>query len=365
VITKKIHIVYVINSIRKSGPNQVLKNMIDFVDLNKFSVTVVSLLKTNDTNEVMLIKDRKVNFVGLDLASKKDIIFLAPNRLDKLFNDIKPDIVHSHGILSDIATYKVTFKTKHVTTIHSNMIEDYRESFGALLGSAYFAWHMYYLKKYDSVICCSKTSFELIKSKLPKSTYIRNGTARLSSGKTSSRNATRETLGLKSQDIIFIYTGVFTNRKNVLNLLESFSSSYKKNEYLIMLGTGPLYNLSKRYSCLNIKVLGFKDDVSDYLDAADIYVSASRSEGLSISIIEALSKGLHLLLSDIPSHREIIEIDRAFYLGELFIDNFNLSKQNVLSKMGDRKKITTFKNKYLDGRAMMRSYEKVYTEVIT
>ena len=48
-------------------------------------------------------------------------------------------------------------------------------------------------------------------------------------------------------------------------------------------------------------------DVLPYLQAVDYFISASSDEGLPNSVLEALATGLPVLLSDIPSHREILE----------------------------------------------------------
>jgi len=47
----------------------------------------------------------------------------------------------------------------------------------------------------------------------------------------------------------------------------------------------------------------------DYYRAADVYVSASHSDGSSVSLMEALACGIPSLVSDIPGNREWIEPD--------------------------------------------------------
>jgi glycosyltransferase involved in cell wall biosynthesis len=48
------------------------------------------------------------------------------------------------------------------------------------------------------------------------------------------------------------------------------------------------------------------DELPDYYRAADLYVSASHSDGSSVSLMEALACGLPVLVSDIPGNREWI-----------------------------------------------------------
>jgi glycosyltransferase involved in cell wall biosynthesis len=57
----------------------------------------------------------------------------------------------------------------------------------------------------------------------------------------------------------------------------------------------------------NIVFLGKKTNIVEYLKVADYFISASSSEGLPNSVLEAYMTGLPCILSDIPQHREIFQ----------------------------------------------------------
>lgn len=50
-----------------------------------------------------------------------------------------------------------------------------------------------------------------------------------------------------------------------------------------------------------------QDDLPAYYGAADMYLSASRSDGSSVSLMEALACGVPALVSDIPANREWVD----------------------------------------------------------
>ncbi len=50
-----------------------------------------------------------------------------------------------------------------------------------------------------------------------------------------------------------------------------------------------------------------QEQLPDYYAAADLYLSASHSDGSSVSLMEALACGLPALVSDIPANREWVE----------------------------------------------------------
>jgi glycosyltransferase involved in cell wall biosynthesis len=60
-----------------------------------------------------------------------------------------------------------------------------------------------------------------------------------------------------------------------------------------------------------------QNELARYYHAADLYVSASHSDGSSVSLMEALGCGLPALVSDIPGNREWIAGEQA---GWLFAD---------------------------------------------
>ncbi len=51
---------------------------------------------------------------------------------------------------------------------------------------------------------------------------------------------------------------------------------------------------------------GFKSNIYDYLKASDYYISASDVEGLANTLLESMTVGLPCVLSDIPSHKEVL-----------------------------------------------------------
>lgn len=56
------------------------------------------------------------------------------------------------------------------------------------------------------------------------------------------------------------------------------------------------------------------DRLVQFYRAADLYLSASHSDGSSVSLMEALASGLPALVSDIPGNREWIQDEKAGWL---------------------------------------------------
>lgn len=202
---EKTHLVYTINSLRKTGPVNVLGSMIKYIDHNNYKVSIVAFLPGDAPGKV-IASNPDVSYTCLNLSSKLDIITKGPKALEELLSVSRVDIVHSHGILANIASYKSNSAYNHVATIHNSIFEDYRYTFGRLKGFLFAQWHLYYLRKFEKVVCCSKTSYRQVQKYLPNAQSITNGND-LMTLKTNSETiaATRRALGIAKNDIAYIY----------------------------------------------------------------------------------------------------------------------------------------------------------------
>lgn len=354
-------IVYVINSIKRSGPNQVLLNMISGLQNKEHTICVVTFFDGKNPDEVTKLEALGAKVTILDVAKNK-ISTLGAKKLQQLLGELKPDIVHSHGILSDIAVIRAGYKKKSVTTIHNNMFEDYLFTFGKFKGSIYIILHIAYLRQFARVVGCSSATASKLKTYVKNVVTIHNGIASNIKKDKKARNKIRIQLGIDETSKVYVYAGKLNSRKNILSLLSQFSESLEKDEHLIIIGDGEMTGECQEYASKTIHIVGFQSDVASYYQAADVYVSASNAEGFSISVIEALQYDLLLLLSNIPAHGEVFAINPLMYIGETFSKNgLSASKERLDF---DKKQSAEYYKKYLTDTAMMNGYEKVYQEMV-
>lgn len=357
-----INILYTINFLTNGGPTRVLQNIIYSLDITKYNITVLTLINENNKKIVDALKKYGVEVIELNYAKKAFDVFKNKNKIIKLINKINPDIIHTHGIVTTLIVSSSKIKSRKITTIHNNMYEDYKYSYGRIKGLIIAELHIKKLKKFNKVVCCSKTSYEILNKRLKNTSYIRNGID-IIKPQMEIRKIIRKELNINEDAIVYIYGGVISKRKRVVELVNIFNTSLEENEYLIIAGDGSQKEFAEKVKSEKIKFVGFKTNIIDYFSASDVYVSYSSSEGFSISIIEALGCGLLCLLSDIPSHKECFEIDKEYYIGENFnYKDFKYKKHVISNKLKDidRYKIEQFQNKYLSARAMSEEYEKIY-----
>ncbi len=102
--------------------------------------------------------------------------------------------------------------------------------------------------------------------------------------------------------------------KNPLTLVEAFAGLSDEDARLVFVGDGELRErlaASARDKGLSdrIELTGLvpRDEVFARVARADVFVSASRGEGLPVAVIEAMACGAPAILSDIAPHREIAD----------------------------------------------------------
>ena len=191
--------------------------------------------------------------------------------------------------------------------------------------------------------------------------YIRNGI----SGARPEARLSREDLGLTAHDTVYIFAGVLSELKRVEWLTEQFVRNHNDHEYLLILGEGPCRTQCEAAADDHVRMLGFQSSPLCYMDIADIYISASSSEGFSVAVLEALDCGLRLLLSEIPSHREIFEIDQNISLGLTFAHTEESFRAGMIrirqaDQYASKTRIRQFKQRNLSGEKMTEAYTRIY-----
>ena len=362
-----IKIVFVVNYIESNGPGNVILDIINNLDKNEYSVSLITLFKGNDTNIVNKLKNHNVTVYSCSSLDRLKCLL----GQDKEFKDIimhgQFDIIHSHGFIPDILSSKLKIKVSRITTLHNIMFEDYLQTYGKLKSKIFIHMHLRAIKKLDLCICCSKSVFDAMNKYLKNINYVRNGIK----PKSAKHKLSRESIGISKDDRVFIFSGGLTEGKNILVLISNFVKYHNRNEYLLILGDGILRNKCEQLADDHVKVLGFQNDPAAYYNISDIYISASKSEGFSISVLEALSCGLGLLLSNIPSHKEVLTITDKEYLGETFSiineefeSSFKLALQNIRNHHFRKQNIKDIQLSLLSDKGMTREYSDYYKELL-
>ncbi len=352
-------IAYVINYIVKNGPSSVVLNLINNLDRSEYDISLITLFEGNDAEVVSTLRNNGVTVYECSTLSRMKCLLGQSRDFSDVVGKGHFDTLHTHGIIPDILSSRLCTTAKRITTLHNNMYEDYLDTYGYAKSRIFIALHLAALKKLDECVCCSKSVYDVMKWRLPNTSFIRNGIEPIQAHSV----ITRAEVDVPEDARVFLYAGVLNSRKNTVWLIEKFAQYHDCNEYLLVLGGGEKEAECKAKADDHVRILGFQADPIAYMNISDVYVSASKSEGFSISVLEALSCGLGLFLSDIPSHSEVVEMGQDVYLGETFSqDDFEIKLNALREKKTSKAEIKAFQEKELSAKGMVERYMRRYEE---
>lgn len=365
-----VKIVYVVPRLNNAGPINQVYNLISNLDRKKFNVHIITMYQE-------LEESRKADFEILKIPIKclklkhKCFSFIAINRINKLLKEIQPEIVHSETLPADILISSVSRNFKWCTTIHCNIYNDYLLRFPKEIAKPLIFLHSRCLKKTDKLISCSITLQKFYFQKGLETIAIQNGvdTNKYCLDTVHDSNYWRNKIGLPYDKRIIIVVGSIDYRKRSLFIVNALKNYLKENNIkLIFCGVGADLTACKKASKgYDIEFRGKIIDVVPYLNAVDLYLSASSSEGLPMSVIEAGCCGLPMVLSDIEQHKELI-MEGTSVRGIEFaqLDNeieFVNAVKHVLYMDIDKKKITDYFQNSFSALIMANKYQNVYSKL--
>ncbi|MGL5934302.1 MAG: glycosyltransferase family 4 protein [Cetobacterium sp.] len=121
----------------------------------------------------------------------------------------------------------------------------------------------------------------------------------------------KKELLIRDPEKTVLMIGELNKNKNQAQLIKALELLRLKGRNIkaIFVGIGEQEGILKKMAKdLGVKVafLGYRKDIKDIIDAADIVVSMSYREGLPRNIMEAMSAGKPLVVTDIRGNRDIV-----------------------------------------------------------
>lgn len=114
----------------------------------------------------------------------------------------------------------------------------------------------------------------------------------------------KKSIGIPEDSIMILSIGEMIERKNHEVIIKALGKLKRDNLYFVICGKGPLLGelkeLAKKEGIADkVKFLGFRTDIPELCNTADISAFPSRIEGLGLAGIEAMAAGVPLVSSNV------------------------------------------------------------------
>ena len=344
-------ILFVESTLFKSGPNNQLGYIID--SLKEYSYKIL-ILSNGDQ-----LKGKNLFYLKIPQGIR-GIFYL--KYIKNFIDNSDYDLIHINSSFRVLLflNFLIKDKSKLLFVLRNDPSKVWSDDHSFLI--AYVLKKIYlHLIKQVNIVFCSRTLKKKYKFFVKKkSSIILNS---INTNKISVRKK------INQKKIKFLILSRLIDSKNIEFLINTFKENqFFDNHKLYIAGDGKLKkkfkNLSNKKK--NIHILGHVRETKKLINNVDILLSASKTEGLPNSVLEAINQNTPCILSNIDQHKEIYA--KNYVLQKLIFKNndqknlikcikYLLKKENLI-KQNMMKLIKNYSVK-----SMVKKYEDFYSSI--
>lgn len=282
---------------------------------------------------------------GSEILDNMNIPYLLINSKDWVIplNKIKDEIYYKEidkkKYINEKAIKKISefIKLNDVDLLHINTTYSYVGAKAALENSVPFVWHLREFLEEDqsNTLWDRKKGNELINRanniiaisdsiyKKYENTFDKNRLVRIYNGIDANKFYKPDKSILNNEKIIFIMVGGFEYYKGQLEFAEAcvklYSNGYENFE-VWFIGTGrkdvqnEVENIFSSANMTNVRFIGYKSNVEDYYNKADISFTCAKSEAFGRTTVEAMLSGNLIIGADSAGTKELIDDGKTGFL---------------------------------------------------
>jgi glycosyltransferase involved in cell wall biosynthesis len=375
-----VKIVSVVSRMNVGGVATLLLGFVESLDQNIFEHTLITGVCEDNEIDLVSKTDFKGNIIYLPRMKKSIGIvndLIAIYQIRKILYELKPDVVHTHtskaGVIGRISVLTLFRKPYLVHSFHGHVLSGYFSKLKSLL---ILGIEKFLSKKTDILVADSKhVKADLLAKGIGSHSVwkvVPPGIRKLP--KTDLRTS-RDQILIPQDVFLICWIGRFTKIKNPFLAVESFikfEQKASKKVLLLMVGDGELFepvsNLVKQVNS-NIKLVGWKTDVSVYMAAADLLLLTSLKEGFGLVVAEAGWYGRPTLSTKSGGVNEFIIDGVTGFLVDSTSDQIAISllnllnDQKLLAEVGKKAKAQTIKS--YSSEIFAKKHQQIYLDLIT
>lgn len=360
----KSKVIEFIKDLGNGGAEKIVTDTCLFLDKNKFEPIVVVLfdlpekpnskkLRANGVKVIPIYrKANKLTYFFNEIIGKRVYV---QSKFKKIIRQEKPSVIHTHMLLLPFLD-DIISELKGIRLFYTCHGAVDRYFFGKHEANAIAAQDL--IKKCQMrLIGLNKEMVEILNKRfnVDNTFFIRNAVDFNRFCLSESKSSLRAELGIKESDFVVGHVGRFSSVKNHSFLIDVFEKVHEKNinARLLLVGNGETFDeIRKKVAELGLNdfviFAGQRTDIPRLLACMDVFCFPSKTEGLSVALVEAQVMGLRIVMSNRFS-TDVVLSDRVYILrledpvqkwAEAVLNNeSNILPQGVLSDWDMNKEI--------------------------
>lgn len=247
----------------------------------------------------------------------------AYKQLKKIITENDYDIIHCHTPVAGVLTRLAARNCKNTTVIYT------AHGFHFFKGAPLLNWLIYYpVERFcarftDKLITINKEDYERAK----KFSLRKNGKVYYVSGVgidiEKIRNSKvdmcqkKKELCIPENIPVLLSVGELNKNKNHIVVLNALSKLQDKRFIYLICGRGALKEYLeekiKEVGLENkVRLLGYRNDITEILKIADLFIFPSKREGLPVSLMQAMAVDLPAIASNVRGNRDLLRKENLF-----------------------------------------------------
>ena len=302
-----LHVTHVIRSLEIGGMERLVHELVRH---RPDSTSVICLDRKGHFAEQLEAAGYEVRVVGMHGGLVQHLW-----RLQREIARLGPDVVHCHNLLA--MTHAGLLRSARciprlIATKHGSVVPTLGRSRHVSRWIAQRTRMVAVSHEVERIIrhWCRRTRFPV--------PVVPNGISAGAFSQARHRQRVRETLGYEPEHCVLGIVARLAAEKDHSTLLKAFQKLQPEHPQsrLAIIGDGPLRtDLEREATELGIadgvSFLGERHDVAELLSGLDVFVLSSRTEGLPMTILEAMSAGLPIVSTDVGGISTAVEDGRT------------------------------------------------------
>ena len=243
----------------------------------------------------------RVPSLGRSIRPIKD--HLARKQLDKIVQEVKPDIIHTHTFK---AGYVIRMKNQPVPVIHTfhgHLLDD--PEFSGFKSKVIVEVERMLAKKSAKLVTVGRrVADELLEQRIGHRSQFVNIPPGVVAVDVTPKAQALKNINLQDNGTPIVgWIARMTGVKNPMRALEVADAL--PDTQFVLAGGGDLLDEVKAKALSNVNVIGWAE-AADVFGASDIILSTSENEGMPVALIEAQLAGKPVVATDVGSVSEVI-----------------------------------------------------------